>query len=269
MRRCIFTFVAALMWLLSVSLAHAEDYLQMKSGQVIKCAVLRQDTIAVYTTSWDLRSVAMPPIQVYERSEIESIWFSTPVTGKETRAKPYQRQANTIEGGGGIFAQTFAETYLKRSFVMTASLVGGYTVTRNFGLEAEADFTIPTGKKGSRFRSLKMGSRAMVHGVVHPIDWKGIVPFVLVGGGGMVGTPTGAVQLTSDSDTRACFEVGAGIKWGRGGMGYRLDWRHTIYSWSAEIGQVYYRDGVYTTDIRREYLEGNMSSIRASIFFYR
>jgi hypothetical protein len=247
--------------------AAAQDYIRLKDGQTVVCAILAQDTSAVYTTKWDLKNLAQPPMQVYSRQEIESIWFEKPT---DIRPKQlYKPHAGGYEGGGSLSMQTWAETDTPRVYLGVIAFHGGYTISRPVSLELESAFTFPGGAKGTIWRAYKVGYQMSLDAVIHPVAWKGMVPFLLLGGGGMVGTPMENVQLEPTSDLRSLLNLGLGIKWGSNGMGYRLEWRHSIYSWSGRI-PLEWKDGDFTwRGDRAVSRDGNMSSIRATIFFYR
>jgi hypothetical protein len=247
--------------------AAAENYIRLKSGQTVSCAILSQDSSVVYTTSWEYRGLKQPPLQVYSRDEIESIWFEKPTDIKPKRL--YQPHPGGYEGGGGFSFQTWAETDVDRAYLGVLAVHGGYTISKPIGIELESAFTFPGGAKGTAWRAYKVGYQVSLGAIVHPVQWKGMVPYLLVGGGGMLGTPLENVQLEPSSNLRSLLNLGVGIKWGSDGMGYRLEWRHSIYSWTGRV-PLEWKDGdiIWRGD-RAEAMQGNMTSVRASIFFYR
>jgi hypothetical protein len=254
--------------LLTASISvQAQDYVRLRNGQVIKCSILRQDTSVVYTTEWDLRHLAQPPLQVYERREVESIWFIAPQSVEKTKA-PYIPHANGWEIGGSFSLQTWAETNLARRHLMVLTAHGGFDITRQFGLEGDLDLTVPirtlpfVGKSAKSWLEMDVGHQIGINGVYHPIVWKGIVPFLLAGGGISEGVPMGNVILTDHNFLRSMIDVGIGAKWGSGGLGYRIEWRHHIYTWQPDLVNA-------ETGLREPENSANASLIKATLFFYR
>ena len=71
--------LAALLMLLCIAqIASAQDYLRLKNGKLITGAIVRVDSAAIFLANWDERHQPLPRLQVYEKQEIESIWFRPP-----------------------------------------------------------------------------------------------------------------------------------------------------------------------------------------------
>jgi hypothetical protein len=245
-------FVGLLIILVFISVyAKADDFVRLRDGQVVRCAVLRMDTLAVFTTDWEYRDLAMPPLKVYERREIESVWMLEPSSVAATRI-PYVPHTKGWEVGGSAAFQTYLTPDIDRRYLIMASIQGSFTVTKYLSLEIDGDYTAPISKQSDVWHSYKNGYELSLNAVAHPIRWHEFVPFVLVGGGGSTGPAPGKVQLTTN-DNRDLLNAGLGLKWGSGGIGYRLEWRHSFYQW---------REG-------KKNKNADASAIRASIFLYK
>lgn len=239
--------------------ATAEDFVRLKNGSIFRCAVLRQDTATVFTTDWSLRHLASPPLQVYTKDEVESIWFTEP---EALQRIPYTPLPSRLELGGSAGFQTWAETRLVRRHVLMLALHGGLGITRVIGLELDGSFTFPLGGKAdSEWYTYDPGYQVAMNAVAQPFVWKGIVPFALIGGGAAVGIPVGDVLLTASNDARNLINFGLGVKWGSNGLGYRVEWRHSYYIWTP--------DAANAQGLRTAEQSGDASTIRASLFIYR
>jgi hypothetical protein len=255
----IFSFVILILLFSGIRQVRGEDYVRLKNGETVTCAILRQDTSAIYTTGWETRNLALPPLQVYTRDEVESIWFEKPLLS--AKPLPYRPRPSQIEGGGSLSLQTSAETNQYRRYLGVMSFFGGFTVTREFGIEAEADITEPFGKQvDTAWTHQTTAYQVIMNAVVHPVVWKGLVPYAVVGGGAALGAPDENVILTESHDIRAVFDFGLGVKWGGNGIGYSIEWRHHYYSWTPDR---------VANDIRVPAQTADLSVIRASLFIYR
>ncbi len=255
------TVLSALIVLLFslVAATQAEDYVRLKSGETVKCAILRQDTIAVFTTGWEMRHLAQPPLQVYTRDEVESIWFEKPTLG--TKPVPYRPRPSQLEVGGSFALQTWAETHQLRRYLGVISFCGGFTITREFGIEAEGDVSLPFGQHAdTAWTKYRTGYQVLMNGVVHPVIWKGLVPYAVLGGGAALGIPNENLVLTTSNDIRAVLDFGLGVKWGSNGLGYSVEWRHHYYAWTPD-------QAIY--GVRAPAQAGDLSVIRATLFLYR
>jgi len=239
--------------------AGATDYVRLTTGRVIACAVLRQDTVAVFTTDWDARHLLLPPLQVYGRDEVESVWFTEPPRGTAGRYVPH---AGGWEVGGSVAFQAWAETELSRRYLLMFSVHGGYTIMPQVSLELDGDFTFPLGGgSDSLWRANGTGYQTVMNVVAHPFVYKGFVPYALFGGGAALAVPVGDVVLTSSKDVRNLLDFGLGIKWGSAGVGYRIEWRHHFYEWTP--------DAVDERGLRVPAQSADASVVRATLFLYR
>ncbi len=254
------TLVLAAVILLGVTLsAQGEDYIRLKNGNIITCAVLRQDTATITTTSWDLRSLFQPPLQVYTRDEVESVWFSKPRQMREQHV-PYEPLPSRIEVGGSASFQMWSGSGLSRRSLMVFSAIGGYSIIREVGLELDMDLTIPfEGKSDSLWKDYDVGYQISMNVVAHPVQWKGLTPFILAGGGTARDVPLGDVVLTTNNQDWNLLHFGLGIKWGQSGLGYRVEWRYGIYSFTPDAEE---------NGVRASAQDRNANSVRASLFLY-
>jgi hypothetical protein len=236
---------------IGITFAHAQNFVRLKDGQVIKCAVLRMDTSAVITTDWEYRGLAMPPLNVYARDEVQSVWFMEPSESLAIKI-PYVPHPEGWEAGGSFSLQTFLAPGAKRRLLGVVSGLGSFTLLKPMSLEVDADFTFPFAAKNDPWSTYSMGYQISMSVVGHPFIWHGIVPFALAGAGASNAIPLGNLQLNAGGNMEM-LNAGLGIKWGAGGVGYRIEWRHCYYLWS--IGP------------KRE--SADASSIRASVFIYR
>ncbi len=237
----------------------AVDYVRLKSGEVLRCVVLRQDTTAVFTTDEAHRHTPQPPLQVYGRAEVESIWLDTPPSAAAHAA--YRPHTSGLEAGGSFAFQTWAETTQLRRYLVWASLHGGFDITKELGLEMDADVTLPFGKKAdAAWHRNVVAYQAVMNVAAHPFVWRGIIPFAAAGGGIALGVPNGDLILTRFSDVRNVVDFALGAKWGSNGLGYRLEWRHHYYIWTPDQKILGRRVSEQSADA---------SMIRATLFLYR
>lgn len=258
-RASLFVIIATVF--LTCSSAMPQDYLRLKDGRTLKCAVLRQDTLVVFTTDWELRSLAYPPLQVYSRDEVESIWFIEPARA-ETLRSIFQPVPFHVEIGGSGSIQFLSGTGLSSRGVAIFSANAGLTVIREAGVELGADVTIPFGgRSDSLWKDYGVGYQVSMNAVLHPIRWKTLVPFMLIGGGSARNVPIGPVILTESERDWSMLNLGLGMKWGSNGVGYRIEWRSAWYT----------RQRDFDTDWSgsTKSLERASHSIRAGIFLYR
>lgn len=245
-------------WLLCGQ-AGATDHVRLKDGRIIPCAVLRQDTVAVFTTDWESRHLRQPQLQVYARDEVESVWFTDPPRGPAGRYIPH---AGGWELGGSAAFQAWAETDLSRRYLLMFSVHGGYTIMPQVSLELDGDFTFPLGgRSDSLWRTYGTGFQTVMNVVAHPFAYKGFVPYALFGGGAALAVPVGDVILTGSNDLRNLLNFGLGVKWGSAGVGYRIEWRHHFYEWTP--------DAVDARGVRVPAQSADASVVRATLFIYR
>lgn len=254
--------ITGLFWavfLLFFQPAGAADWVRLKDGRIIECVVLRQDTVAVFTTGWESRHLEQPPLQVFAREEVESIWFMPP--GKAPRGR-YLPHANGWELGGSAAFQAWASNKLERRYLLMFSICGAYTSLRMLSFELDGDFTFPTGgRSDSTWRTYGTGYQIMMNIVAHPFAWKGVIPYLTAGGGAALDVPVGGVVLTDSDVIRNLVDIGIGIKWGSGGIGYRIEWRHHLYQWTP--------DALDETGARVPRQSADASVVRATLFIYR
>ncbi len=241
---------------------HAQDYLRLRNGQLIECAILKQDTSSVFITTWNHRLDRQPPLQVFTREEVESITFIKPTSENARGLRLYRPHANGVEVGGGLAFQTWAESNLQRRHLMQVNLHGGYSVVRQLGIEFDGGVTIPFGGAAdSVWQSREIGYQAAMNLIGTPVVWRGIVPFVLFGGGAALGVPVDNVVITSSTDVRSLVNVGVGFKTGANGIGIRMEWRHHFYTWTP--------DAVTETGVRVSEHSADASVVRATLFIYK
>jgi hypothetical protein len=246
-------------FLLPAGSAEAANWVRLKNGRIIECAVLRQDTTAVFTTDWKSRHSEQPPLQVFALDEVESIWFTHP--GNQPRGG-YVPHVNGWEFGGSAAFQSWASNELERRYLLLFSLHGGYTILPMLSFELDGDFTFPLGgRSDSTWKPYGTGYQTVMNIVAHPFVWKGIVPYLTAGGGVALDVPVGGVVLTDADVARNLVDIGIGIKWGSGGIGYRIEWRHHLYQWTP--------DAVDENGVRVPSQSADASVIRASLFIYR
>ncbi len=256
MRLALFLFLN--IFCLTTSL-FAKDYVRLRDGRVIEGAVIRQDTIATYVTSWEQRHLRQPEYQVFARDEVESIWLgSAPSNGIK---RTFKERPGLVEIGGGLSLQTWAASVHARRYLAQLSLQGGYAITDYVGLELVGDFTIPKGKSTDvQFDSLRFGYQAALHIVgMYPNDspW---TPFVYVGGGSALEVPRAGVVMSTTNDLRSLVDIGIGVKFGFNGIGMRTELRHSYYSWTP--------DALATEEVRSSDQNADATSLRVTLFTY-
>jgi hypothetical protein len=247
--------------------SHAVDYVELKDGRQVAGAILRQDTIAVYMTEWNLRSEQFPPLQVFGRDEIRAIWFDDPGHAKETGIS-YRPQSKRFELGGGTVFQTWQQSDQDRRYVLQMSLFGGMSISPVFGLEVDADLTFPWGDENTpQWHDFDASHQVSMNVVAH-LPWKHkIIPYVIAGGGSSEGVPIDGVLLTKSSKAHDMVHAGVGIKYGMDGLGFRLELRHSYYAWEEEQTQLDPED-FNNVIIRRLNMDADATVLRATIFGY-
>lgn len=237
------------------------DYVRLRSGRVLEGAVLRQDSAVVVMTDWENRHQLQPPLQVFTREEVQSVWFVKPTESKEEYVR-FSPHDSGFELGGSLLFQSWAETNLVRRQVLQFSVNGGYTIAPALGLELSGDFTIPFGgKPDSVWHSYDGAYQVAMNVIGHPFRWKGLVPFVLAGGGAAIGVPVNGVILVSSKELRSLVDVGVGVKWGVDHVGMRVEWRHHFYTWTPDATDEFGRRVPEQT--------ADASMIRVGLFYFR
>ena len=264
MNRMLFWVLGLLLFTVNV---FAMDYLDLKDGRRIAGAILRQDTTAVYMTDWEYRAERFPPLQVYGRDEIRAIWFEEPKQdrGKQTYYKP---RSGLIEFGGGSSFQTWQASDYDRRYLIQFSLYGGMSISPILGLEADADFTIPSGGGGDpEWSEYDFGHHVSIS-ILANLPWnKRIIPYALVGGGTSEGIPTASLLLTESSDPHNMVHAGLGVKYGIDGLGFRVELRHSYYIWKEDRLELD-PDNYNETILRRIRMDADATVLRVSIFGY-
>jgi hypothetical protein len=253
------TWLLALICGFAAQPASGQDFVRLRNGKIVRCVVLRQDTTAIFTTDEAHRYIPQPPLQVFARDEVESIWLDRPPTAE--RHVPYRPHSSGMEAGGSLGFETWAETTQLRRNLFWMSLHGGFDISRELGIELDADVTLPGGKKSDvLWHRNKSAYQVLTNVIAHPLVVRGFVPFAAAGGGIAVGEPTGNVILTRYSDLRNVVDFALGVKWGFNGLGYRLEWRHHYYIWTPDRT---------VNGVRASEQNADASMIRATIFVYR
>lgn len=247
----------------------AQDYLRLQSGRVVRGAIVRSDSATIFLAAWEERDLPLPRLQVFTKEEIESVWFRPPPP-IEVKGwyRPHERG---WEFGGGITFQSMKEAGITPRQMLQLSLLGGYTVFPEVGLEAEADFTFPRGQRAdTSWHRLQNGYQVAFNILVHPVQWRGLTPFGLIGGGAALAIPVNGTILTAFRDTRNLLNLGAGFKFGQGGIGCRLEYRYQLYEWTPdEIIPIYDNEGERIGELRAEAQEAFCHLVRLGLFFYR
>ena len=243
------------------------DYVELKDGRQIVGAILRQDTVAVYMTEWNLRGDRFPPLKVFERSEIRAIWFEEPGLVRKTGIF-YKPKSRRIEFGGGTVFQTWQASDQNRRYVLQMSILGAMSISPVFGLELDGDLTYPWGDAGTfSWNELDVAHQVSMNLVAH-LPWKRkIIPYVIAGGGTSEGVPIDGVLLTSSNKVRDMVHAGLGIKYGVDGLGMRLELRHSYYMWKEERTQLDPAD-FNNIIIRTVNLDADATVVRFTIFGY-
>lgn len=239
--------------------AFAEDFVRLRDGRVVTGAVIRQDTLAVYLTSWEQRHLRQPEVQVFARTEVESIWLGGPPKLSSTRV--YKLHSGLMELGGGFGFQTWAANVHDRRFLAQLSLLGGYSITENLGTEIAADFTAPFGKDADvQYDSLKFGYQVAIH-IVGSLDIeRGWIPFAYFGGGASLEIPRAGLIETTTDDVRSLVDVGFGVKLGINGVGLRAEIHHAFYTWTPDVE--------IASEVRSPGRNADATSLRLSLFTY-
>ncbi|MBU0690173.1 porin family protein [bacterium] len=260
-----------LIWVLGLLVftvhVNAMDYLDLKDGRRIAGAILRQDTTAVYMTDWKYRSERFPPLQVFSRDEIRAIWFDTPTDSRKSGSY-YKPRSGLFELGGGSTFQTWQASDYDRRYLFQVSCFGAMSISPILGLEADIDFTVPSGGGSDQtWRKLDFSHHVSMN-IIANLPWnKRIIPYVLAGGGSSEGIPTGGVLLTESSDAHNLVQAGIGLKYGVDGLGFRLELRHSYYIWK-EDQLVLDPDNYEETYIRRLRMDADATVLRISVFSY-
>ncbi len=242
-------------------MALAKDYVRLRNGQLLEGAILRQDTAVVVLTDWESRHLLQPPLQVFAKEEIQSIWFVKPSENEAQRVH-FSPHMSGFELGGSFVFQSWAETHLDRRQLLQFSVDGGYTITPALGLELSGDFTVPFGGKHDSIWNAYDGAYHVLMNVVgHPFRWKGLVPFAVAGGGAAIGIPVGGVTLITSKDLRSLVDVGLGVKWGRDHVGIRGEVRHHFYTWTP--------DAVDENGVRVPEETADATMFKIGLFYFR
>ncbi len=262
--------LAALLMLLCIAqVASAQDYLRLKNGKLIPGAIVRVDSAAVFLANWYERHQPLPRLQVYEKQEIESIWFRPPPRfDVRTEYRPRERG---WEFGGGMTFQSMKLSDNSSRRMLQFSVLGGYTVLPLVGIEGEADFTFPHAEKtDSVWHPYHSAYQVSMNILFHPVQFKGTTPFFLIGGGTALDIPLNHSILTSSQDSRNLLNLGAGLKWGKGGLGFRLEYRYQFYSWTPDdFIPIYDAGGTRIGERRVDAHEAFCHLLRLGLFFYR
>jgi hypothetical protein len=264
--------------LLTVSLlvsaipASSMDYVRLRNGKIIEGAILRQDTLSLFITDWDSRQMRQPPIQVFTREEVESVWFVEP-KASVGESRTYRPHSSGTELGGDLCFQTWAESGLPdRRYLLQTTLHGGYSITKALGIEADFDLSYPFGSKSdTTWHKLDAATQVSLNVVAHPFIWNDLVPYALLGGGAAQAIPMDHVMLISSTDTRAMVNIGLGVKWGKDGIGIRAEWRHSFYSWQPDKLVTGYRwvgADLEEYQYRAEEQNADASVFKIGLFFY-
>ncbi len=261
--------IALLMFLCLGQIAFAQDYLRLKNGKLIPGAIVRVDSTAVFMADWNERHQPLPRLQVYEKREIESIWFRPPprfdIKGE------YRPRERAWEFGGGMTFQSVKQSDNSSRRMLQLSLLGGYTVLPFAGIEGEADFTFPNAAKSdSVWHPYKSAYQVSMNVLLHPVQIKGTTPFLLIGGGTALDIPLNHSILTASQEGRNLLNLGAGVKWGKDGLGFRLEYRYQFYSWTPDDYIPIYDNGGNRIGERRvDAQEAFCHLVRLGLFFYR
>ncbi|MBI5058540.1 hypothetical protein HZB60_02025 [candidate division KSB1 bacterium] len=237
----------------------AVDYVVLRDGRTVQGAILRLDSMSITMTDWEYRTLLQPPLQVYTKDEIRSIWYAQPeqVVRQRILFRPRPKQ---IELAGGLAFQTTAGTDYDRESIGQVSVICGMSAARWFGFELDAIYTGPSGSSG-----FQRGFQTLANLAVYPVTWRGIVPFAVAGGGAAIDVPFDRLVLTRSDDVGNVADIGVGAKAGANGIGARFEVRHHFYSWSV-IRPVDPSD--WLGPMHRVRVEADMTDIRLSLFAY-
>jgi hypothetical protein len=247
--------------------AQAMDFVVLSDGRVVQGAILRQDSATVTMTDWETRHFLQPPLQVYTKQEVQSIWFSQPEQAANSRAM-FRPRPLQVELAGGLAFQTSAGTEYERESLVQVSVQAGLPVTRSYGFEVDAIYSGPSSRTG-----YERGFQTLANIAVYPFVVHGFVPFVVAGGGAAITVPYDRSALAvadtlGETYVGNVVDVGAGVKTGVDGFGMRLDIRHHYYSWSVLRPYDTQVNGETVTQNRRERIEADMTVFRVSVFTY-
>jgi hypothetical protein len=261
--------LATLLALLCIwEIGAGQDYLRLEDGRVVRGAIVRSDSTTIFLAAWDERHLPLPRLQVFSKKEVESVWFRPPPIQNEGG---YRTRERGYEFGGGISFQSIKESGTTIRRVLQLTLLGGYTVFPAVGIEAEGDFTFPYGERSdTTWHRLRTGYQVAFNVLAHPVEIWGVTPFALLGGGTAVAIPVGHTILTELRDSRNLINLGAGLKWGRGGIGCRLEYRYQFYTWTPdEFIPIYDELGNRIGERRADAQQAFSHLVRLGLFFYR
>jgi hypothetical protein len=256
--------IAGVLWAISAS---GMDYVELKNGKLIEGAILRQDTIAVFMTTWEMRAEQFPPLQVFARDEIKAIWFEKPSFNRSSHSayRPLSRQ---LELGGGMTFQTWQASNQDRRNLLQLSVFGGVSITPVLGLELDADLTYPFGDEDTpAWDNLDFSHQVSMNLLAHYPTKRKIVPYVLVGGGSAEGVPVAGVLLTDAAEIRSMVHAGLGFKYGFDGLGFRVELRHAYYIWE-ETRLELNPNNVDESLFRKLTLDADATVLRFTLFGY-
>jgi hypothetical protein len=242
---------------------YALDYVQLRSGRLIEGAVIRQDTTAIFVTAWEQRYLRQPELQVFARSEIESIWLGQKPT--RTLVRKFVPRTGQFEAGGGLDLQTWASSLHHRRHLVQLSGLIGTSITDYLATELVGNITAPFAQsKDPDYDSLEFSYQLVLHIVANINMDRPYVPFAFVGAGVGRDVPRAGVIETASFDDRSLIEFGAGLKMGFNGLGIRAELKHAYYHWSKKhlIG-TFNGEEFYTT---RQ--SADATSLRVFLFTY-
>lgn len=236
----------------------AQDYLRLKDGRIIRGAIVRMDTAAIFLAEWEERHLPLPQLQVFTKNEIESIsFYRRPKAESIGSYRPHDRG---YEFGGAITFQSIKEEQNIRR-LLQLTLLGGYTIFPMAGIEAEGDFTFPHAeRRDSLWHKYRGAYQVAVNLLVHPMPIGSFVPFALVGGGTSLAIPIDHAVLATSNAQRNLLNLGIGCKWGRNGLGCRMEYRYQLYNWTPD-------ESIH--ERRVEPQEAFCHLVRVGLFFYR
>ena len=241
--------------------AWCADYLRLRNGQVVEGAILRQDTAVVIMTDWDKRHLPLPPLTVFTRDEVQSIWFVDPRLESGSHVE-YSPHVGTIELGGSVLFQTWAESELIRRHFFQLGFQGGYAITHALGFDVSAEFTVPLGGAAdSAWHRNDPAYQFSMSVVAQPFRWKSVIPYALAGGGAALGTPVNGTIFGASKEVRSLINAGLGVKWGMDHVGLRAEWRHHFYAWTPDVAD--------EQGLRVAEQTADASMVRIGLFYFR
>lgn len=247
-----------------VNIGSAADFVRLRDGRLIEGAVIRQDTLTLYMTSWEQRHLRQPELQVFTRDEVESIWIGGKPT--ESASRKYSLYPGLMEIGGGFGFQTWQSSVQLRRYLLQLSFHGGYSITKFLGTEVAADFTIPfSSNQDEEYKSLRFGHQVALHIVGSFKTDNAWTPFAYVGGGTATDVPTAGLVYTTTNDIRSLVDIGIGMKLGLNGLGIRAEIRHAYYIWTPDEQAP---DILEPADVRSSQKDADATSLRVSLFTY-